>query len=108
MSNMQKYKYQAMLVNKKELETKLSQVKREIKELSVELCSDQWGVKVDDVVTVCGASFKVTEVEPANFNEIDQKFDKPWLKGVGKTTNGEFGKVVKSLYDDWSKVVNDE
>jgi hypothetical protein len=97
-------KYQAKVNEKKDLAIKLSEVDREVSELAYECSVLQWGINIGDIVVdKKGVESKVCEIKPSWFSERSQTFTKPWLKGLRKKKDGEYGVKEYSLYDDWKK-----
>lgn len=57
------------------------------------------GIKVGDLVTARGVTYKVTRIE---FHPW-RKDGKPWLSGARRTKAGAWSKIDRYLYADWKK-----
>jgi hypothetical protein len=74
---------------KAQLEKELAQVKEQIYQAKLE----QHGLSIGCIVISKGREFKVIRAEFL--------FEKPWVWGVSKNKNGEFGTREHCLYGDW-------
>lgn len=56
------------------------------------------GISIGDIVRHNGLEVKVTEIKNAGL------FGKPWVVGVLKKKNGEWGNASRHCYSDWEKL----
>jgi hypothetical protein len=75
-------------------EAKLVLIEQELHELRLDLHDIHPG----DIVTRKGVEYRVTRVTVSSWQR------KPWLKGVAKKKNGEWGAAERQLFSDWEKV----
>lgn len=61
------------------------------------------GIKVGDMVTAMGNTYKVVNVEFMPFGDWRPAI-KPWVSGVTKTKRGKWSKNIRNLYADWTKL----
>lgn len=84
-----------------ELRSRESELHVELRQVEEELnaaLSELHGVAIGDIVLAKGLHHKVTRVEHHSFTR------RPWLSGVRKRKDGEWGTGERHLYSDWEKV----
>ena len=87
-----------LIKREKELRLELDGVNVEIKDIKLQMAESEYGVNIGSIVIYKGHEFKVTAIHPwKSFAN-----DKPWVKGLPKKKNGEFGKAAHDLYGLWS------
>ena len=82
----------------KELEKQLSAIREKIKIEKLKSYKKDLNIEVGSIVIYRNREYKVFH--------IDTKWGdrKPWIKGIRKNNNGEFGKKIESLYSDWESI----
>jgi hypothetical protein len=79
-----------------ELEKSKAILERELVKVNEQIYQEklkQHGLSIGCIVTMHGVDFKVTRAEFS--------FKKPWLMGVSKNKNGEWGVKEHCMYSDW-------
>ena len=79
------------------LNEELQRVKQQIEKIKIENCIKEFGVNVGSIVRDNkGKEYRVTAILPV--------FRKPWLECNPRNKDGEFGKALRRLFDDWELV----
>lgn len=85
-----------------ELRRQLSEVTGQIREEKLRMVEAQYGVKIGSiVVNNKGIEHRVVNIETG----VGKR---PWLEGVPRKKNLEFGTARRNLYSEWTLVQADE
>ena len=92
----------ALLDRRNELKNELINSGIEIRNRKLQLIEEFFGVKLGSIVKYRGKEFKVVSIKVSTWNGRPDRI--PWLVGVGRKKDGEFGVVQRNLFVGWELV----